>query len=596
MESLYTAATKHMSPRHLAMFEMSRREILEKYIHQNGEDESEYQEKVRRMSVDTTSDHEEERVKEERAGATEIDEMERRRVMEEQRRIIEEQRRIVEEQRRRMVEDQRRQLMEEEDEERRLILEEQRRRMMRADRDEEEDEEEEEEEEREEDDGRRSEDEMREDEPPGRRETSHAHIDLNMMRANAHLKEMMDKNRRFVSTRLEEPITQSPPPLTNGSNHDNDHDPYLSHRAAHGGSPDLPHSYMKAAHPLIKKEDGIAKMEMDIGLKDEMKMGAGLEDRDGDKPQTEWSFEEQFKQLYELSTDSKRKEFLDDLFSYMQKRGTPVNRIPIMAKQVLDLYELYNLVVAKGGLVEVINKKQWREITKGLNLPASITSAAFTLRTQYMKYLYPYECEKKGLSSPSELQSAIDGNRREGRRPSYHSPHMHPRGPSLAYHHGLDLHTPSGSPPPTMIPHPSRIPTLPPRLSPSTSPIEDDHPVPLGFPRQGTLSHAAMLAELAERGSIPPPSKRSLLAEEHHHRLLQLQQQHLVMPTAHLKVSSARAHPENGMPLFEMRGDNSLVMSIELNSVLYQGVLYPRGVPGHPLIGIPVPRSSASPK
>ena len=27
--------------------------------------------------------------------------------------------------------------------------------------------------------------------------------------------------------------------------------------------------------------------------------------------------------------------------------------------------------------VEVINKKLWREITKGLNLPSSITSAAF---------------------------------------------------------------------------------------------------------------------------------------------------------------------------------------------------------------------------
>lgn len=36
-----------------------------------------------------------------------------------------------------------------------------------------------------------------------------------------------------------------------------------------------------------------------------------------------------------------------------------------------------------------------------------------------MKYLYPYECEKLKLSSPQELQSAIDGNRREGRRPSY---------------------------------------------------------------------------------------------------------------------------------------------------------------------------------
>ncbi|CAB1426992.1 unnamed protein product [Pleuronectes platessa] len=92
-----------------------------------------------------------------------------------------------------------------------------------------------------------------------------------------------------------------------------------------------------------------------------------------------------------------------------------------MAKQVLDLYMLYKLVTEKGGLVEVINKKIWREITKGLNLPTSITSAAFTLRTQYMKYLYPYECDKQGLSSPGELQAAIDSNRREGRRQSYGS-------------------------------------------------------------------------------------------------------------------------------------------------------------------------------
>ncbi|XP_055532857.1 protein dead ringer isoform X2 [Wyeomyia smithii] len=135
-----------------------------------------------------------------------------------------------------------------------------------------------------------------------------------------------------------------------------------------------------------------------------------------------WSFEEQFKQvrqLYEINDDPKRKEFLDDLFLFMQKRGTPINRLPIMAKSVLDLYELYNLVIARGGLVDVINKKLWQEIIKGLHLPSSITSAAFTLRTQYMKYLYPYECEKKNLSTPAELQAAIDGNRREGRRSSY---------------------------------------------------------------------------------------------------------------------------------------------------------------------------------
>ncbi|XP_022899684.1 uncharacterized protein [Onthophagus taurus] len=132
-----------------------------------------------------------------------------------------------------------------------------------------------------------------------------------------------------------------------------------------------------------------------------------------------WSFEEQFKQLYELSDDPKRKEFLDELFAFMHKRGSPINRLPIMAKQVLDLYELYNLVIARGGLVDVINKKLWQEIIKGLHLPSSITSAAFTLRTQYMKYLYAFECEKRQFSTADELQTAIDGNRREGRRGSY---------------------------------------------------------------------------------------------------------------------------------------------------------------------------------
>ena len=38
---------------------------------------------------------------------------------------------------------------------------------------------------------------------------------------------------------------------------------------------------------------------------------------------------------------------------------------------------------------------------------------------RYMKYLYPYECSTLKLSSPSELQCAIDGNRRDTtRRPS----------------------------------------------------------------------------------------------------------------------------------------------------------------------------------
>lgn len=41
-----------------------------------------------------------------------------------------------------------------------------------------------------------------------------------------------------------------------------------------------------------------------------------------------------FFQLYEIDENPKRKDFLDELFAFMQKRGTPINRLPIMAKQV----------------------------------------------------------------------------------------------------------------------------------------------------------------------------------------------------------------------------------------------------------------------
>ena len=59
-----------------------------------------------------------------------------------------------------------------------------------------------------------------------------------------------------------------------------------------------------------------------------------------------------------------------------------------------------------------------------------------------MKYLYPYECEKMRLSNPIELQSAIDGNRREGRRSSYASYDLSPGPPVPGHPHGLPVSQP----------------------------------------------------------------------------------------------------------------------------------------------------------
>ncbi|EMP24168.1 AT-rich interactive domain-containing protein 3A [Chelonia mydas] len=287
----------------------------------------------------------------------------------------------------------------------------------------------------------------------------------------------------------------------------------------------------------------------------------------------------------------------------MQKRGTPVNRIPIMAKQVLDLYMLYMLVTEKGGLVEVINKKLWREITKGLNLPTSITSAAFTLRTQYMKYLYPYECEKRGLSNPNELQAAIDSNRREGRRQGFGG--------------SLFTYSPSGTPsllssPKLQVPGlglgvggviQRRRPHRPRAKDRERRGLADPHPhaqptpcVP-GWPpggrggrsgappaRAALAAQAAALEQLREKlESGEPPEKKMALVTDEQQRLMQRAiQQNLLAMTAQLPMSirinsQGTRSPENrqdpGMSLSN-NGTNSISMSVEINGIVYTGVLF----------------------
>ncbi|XP_068031979.1 AT-rich interactive domain-containing protein 3C isoform X1 [Anomalospiza imberbis] len=314
------------------------------------------------------------------------------------------------------------------------------------------------------------------------------------------------------------------------------------------------------------------------------------EPRDPPPPQHhEWTYEEQFKQLYELDEDPKRKEFLDDLFGFMQKRGkgTPVNRIPIMAKQVLDLYTLYQLVTDKGGLVEVINKKIWREITKGLNLPTSITSAAFTLRTQYMKYLYPYECEKQALSSPGELQAAIDSNRREGRRQTF----------------GTALFNYSPASTPTLL----GTPKMPlPALSISThscGQLSQVHSVkkedgmlaasvpgriaiPVGLAahhltaaQAAAASQAVVLEQLREKLETgEPPEKKVALTAEEQQRLVQHALQHNLLAMAsqfpmNIKISNRDDRQETALNL-STNSISSINMSIEINGVVYTGVLF----------------------
>ncbi|KAM9640325.1 AT-rich interactive domain-containing protein 3B isoform 1-T6 [Morphnus guianensis] len=319
-----------------------------------------------------------------------------------------------------------------------------------------------------------------------------------------------------------------------------------------------------------------------------------------------------FAKLYELDSDPERKEFLDDLFIFMQKRGTPINRIPIMAKQILDLYMLYKLVTEKGGLVEIINKKIWREITKGLNLPTSITSAAFTLRTQYMKYLYAYECEKKSLSSPAELQAAIDGNRREGRRPSYSS--------------SLFSYSPTTTGPPSLLSPPKiRFPiigvapgsgTSNPRVSPAAAVRKGDGvpltvsmpnriavPVTLASQQATVAARTATLEQLRERleSGEPPEKKVSRMTEEEQRLVQQALQRNLFSMARQIpmkiKINGKEDKPDSAAAAalnLSPNGIGSINMSVEINGTIYAGVLFAQKPVVHLIAGSSTQSSCSS--
>jgi hypothetical protein len=83
--------------------------------------------------------------------------------------------------------------------------------------------------------------------------------------------------------------------------------------------------------------------------------------------------------------------FRDDLMKFNLLHGRENFKVPQIGGKELDLYKLYKEVIKKGGSNSVSEKKQWKEIVNALDLPASCTSASFTLRNHYNRCLQSYE-------------------------------------------------------------------------------------------------------------------------------------------------------------------------------------------------------------
>lgn len=93
----------------------------------------------------------------------------------------------------------------------------------------------------------------------------------------------------------------------------------------------------------------------------------------------------------DLPSYNERSNFVRELFNFLKSRNISNLKVPQIGGKELDLLALYTAVIKRGGAENVSNKKLWKEIVNEFDLPPSCTSASFTLKNHYQKYLLAYE-------------------------------------------------------------------------------------------------------------------------------------------------------------------------------------------------------------
>ncbi|OON22463.1 ARID/BRIGHT DNA binding domain protein [Opisthorchis viverrini] len=116
-----------------------------------------------------------------------------------------------------------------------------------------------------------------------------------------------------------------------------------------------------------------------------------------------------FQKLLEMGSEPERRPWLEHYVRFMDEIGKPLVGLPQVVKQPLDLYRFYLAVRERGGVLEVIKARRWKEISQLVNINAS-ASAAYTLRKNYCKFLLDYECRfDQGGTDPRPILQLIDG-------------------------------------------------------------------------------------------------------------------------------------------------------------------------------------------
>uniref|UniRef100_A0A8C4ZUT8 AT-rich interaction domain 1A n=1 Tax=Gadus morhua TaxID=8049 RepID=A0A8C4ZUT8_GADMO len=175
---------------------------------------------------------------------------------------------------------------------------------------------------------------------------------------------------------------------------------------------------------------------------------------------------EKITRLYELGPEPERKMWVDHYLAYIDDKAMGMTNLPAVGRKPLDLFRLYMSVKEIGGMAQVNKSKKWRELATTLNVGTS-SSAASSLKKQYMQCLFAFECKvERGEEPPPEIFTDNKKNQAPKIQPpspagsgSLQGPQT-PQSTSSSMAEGGDLKPPT----PASTPH-SQMPPLPPGAS-----------------------------------------------------------------------------------------------------------------------------------
>ncbi|XP_013861380.1 AT-rich interactive domain-containing protein 4B isoform X2 [Austrofundulus limnaeus] len=128
------------------------------------------------------------------------------------------------------------------------------------------------------------------------------------------------------------------------------------------------------------------------------------EDEDEEEEQEEDASGEEEEEEVEPFPEE-RENFLQQLYKFMEDRGTPINKRPVLGYRNLNLFKLYRLVHKLGGFDNIESGSVWKQVYQDLGIPILNSAAGYNVKCAYRKYLYGFEdyCTSTAITFKMDL-------------------------------------------------------------------------------------------------------------------------------------------------------------------------------------------------